>query len=179
MNNQSSDSPLQQTKWNPYYVGIGIGILSWLAFLLVNKPIGMSTEVSKLSGWFASLFVGMETVTNNEYWASKSPAFGYSTLFLIFTFLGSGFSAWKSNDIKLQIIPSVWEKHQGSSPAKRLIAAFIGGFILLFGARMAGGCTSGHGISGTMQLALSSWIFFAVMFSSGLITAKIIFQKKI
>jgi uncharacterized membrane protein YedE/YeeE len=61
---------------------------------------------------------------------------------------------------------------------KRMIAAFIGGAILLFGARLAGGCTSGHGISGTMQLALSSWIFFPVMFITGIITARILFRKK-
>lgn len=172
-------SALTRTAWNPYLVGIGIGVLSWLAFLLVNKPIGMSTEVSKFSGWFAGLFVGMDTITENSYWASTTPAFGYSTLFLIFTFLGSGLSAWLGKDIKAEVVPEVWRAYQGSNPAKRLIAAFLGGAILLYGARMAGGCTSGHGISGTMQLALSSWIFFPVMFITGIATARILFRKKL
>ena len=173
----TAEKPLTKTTWNPYLVGVGIGILSWLAFLLVDKPLGMSTEVSKFSGWLAGLFVGMDAVTENSYWAATAPAFGYSTIFLIFTFLGSGLSAWLGKDIRLEIVPQVWREHQGGGAAKRLVAAFLGGIILLFGARMAGGCTSGHGISGTLQLALSSWVFFPVMFVTGMATARILFRK--
>ena len=49
---------------------------------------------------------------------------------------------------------------------------------MLFGARMAGGCTSGHGISGGLQLAVSSWAFFIAMFASGLVTAFVLFGKE-
>ncbi|YCM42199.1 YeeE/YedE thiosulfate transporter family protein [Verrucomicrobiaceae bacterium 227] len=179
--NASRTNPLCLTKtiWNPYLVGTGIGVLSWLAFFLVNKPIGMSTEVSKFSGWLAGLFVGMDAVTENSYWAGTTPAFGYSTLFLVFTFLGAGLSAWLGKDIKAELVPRVWSEHQGEGVMKRMVGAFFGGAILLYGARMAGGCTSGHGISGTMQLALSSWIFFPVMFITGILTARILFRNKL
>jgi hypothetical protein len=60
---------------------------------------------------------------------------------------------------------------------KRFVAAFLGGVIIMFGARMAGGCTSGHGISGSLQLALSSWTFFLTMFASGILTALVLFRK--
>ncbi|MFT5904441.1 MAG: putative membrane protein YedE/YeeE [Cryomorphaceae bacterium] len=169
---------LKEKKWNPYFVGVGIGILSWLVFLVVNKPIGMSTEVSKFSGWVTALFVGKEAVTNNAYWSSKVPAFGYSTVFLLFTAVGAFISARLGRDIVFEKVPDTWRTYQGSSMMKRMIAAFFGGAILLFGARLAGGCTSGHGISGTMQLALSSWIFFPVMFITGIITARILFRNK-
>jgi uncharacterized membrane protein YedE/YeeE len=169
---------LKEKKWNPYLVGVGVGILSWLAFLIVNKPMGMSTEVSKFSGWVTGLFAGSETVTNNAYWSSKVPAFGYSTVFLLFTAVGAFISARLGRDIVFEKVPDVWRAYQGPSVMKRMIAAFLGGAILLFGARLAGGCTSGHGISGTMQLALSSWIFFPVMFITGIITARILFRKK-
>lgn len=62
--------------------------------------------------------------------------------------------------------------------AKRYAAAFFGGVILIYGARMAGGCTSGHGISGGLQLAVSSWIFFIAMFASGVVTAFALFGKE-
>lgn len=39
---------------------------------------------------------------------------------------------------------------------------------MMFGARLAQGCTSGHGISGVLQLALSSWIFVVFLFLSGI-----------
>lgn len=176
--NRSRFSP-GRLSWNPYAVGAGIGILSWLVFLVVNKPLGMSTEISKFSGWIAGIFMGQEAMVQNAYWAEKTPAFGYSTVFLIFTFLGSFFSARLSGDFFAERVPPLWEKYQGPGIAKRMIAAFIGGALLLYGARMAGGCTSGHGISGTMQLALSSWLFFPVMFVSGIVTAKFIFRRKV
>jgi uncharacterized membrane protein YedE/YeeE len=48
--------------------------------------------------------------------------------------------------------------------------------VLMFGARLAGGCTSGHGISGSLQLAVSSWSFFVAMFVSGLLTALALYK---
>ena len=58
-----------------------------------------------------------------------------------------------------------------------MFAAFVGGAIIMYGARMAGGCTSGHGISGSLQLAVSSWVFFLTMFAAGVVTALILFRK--
>jgi uncharacterized membrane protein YedE/YeeE len=49
--------------------------------------------------------------------------------------------------------------------------AFAGGFIMLFGARIADGCTSGHGLSGMAQLAVSSSVAVAAMFAGGILTA--------
>ena len=57
-------------------------------------------------------------------------------------------------------------------------SAFVGGVVLLFGARMAGGCTSGHGISGGLQLAVSSWTFFMSMFASGVVMAWLMFSGR-
>lgn len=169
---------LASRAWSPYLVGAGIGILSWLVFLIVNKPLGMSTEVSKFSGWVVALFAGNETMMNNPYWQGKTPGFGYSTVFLIFTAIGAFVSSILSRDFGFHRVPSVWADHHGPGVAKRMVTAFAGGAILLFGARMAGGCTSGHGISGTLQLSLSSWIFFPVMFASGIITARLLFRKR-
>jgi uncharacterized membrane protein YedE/YeeE len=50
--------------------------------------------------------------------------------------------------------------------------------VIIFGARLADGCTSGHGISGSLQLAVSSWTFFLVMFASGIATAFVIFRRR-
>jgi hypothetical protein len=58
----------------------------------------------------------------------------------------------------------------------RWLAAFAGGAIMGFGARWARGCTSGHGISGTLQLAVSSWMVTVALFISGIITAMILYH---
>jgi len=52
-----------------------------------------------------------------------------------------------------------------------------GGVLVMNGARLAGGCTSGHGISGSLQLAVGSWTFFLVMFAAGTVTALALFKK--
>ncbi len=164
-------------RWNGYAVGAGIGILSWLVFAIVDKPLGMSTEVSKWAGWLVGAVRGEEAMLANSYWASKTPAFGYSTIFLIFTLIGATVSALLGGDFKWEKVPREWENQFGNGVGKRYVAAFLGGVLLLFGARLAGGCTSGHGISGSMQLAASGWLFFAALFITGMGTAKFLFRS--
>jgi len=48
----------------------------------------------------------------------------------------------------------------------------------MFGARLAQGCTSGHGISGSLQLAVSSWVFVGAFFAVGLATALLLFGRE-
>ena len=67
-----------------------------------------------------------------------------------------------------------WRKSR--SALRRAVMAFADGFVLLIGARLAGGCTSGHGISGIAQFAVSSMIAVAAMFAGGIVTA-LLFRK--
>jgi uncharacterized membrane protein YedE/YeeE len=161
----------------PYLVGAAIGVLSWVVFAVVNQPIGMSTALSQVSGAAAGVVVGEGTVRANPYWAKYAPAWDYGTLFLLGTFLGAFASALLSRTFRLEVVPSVWAGRFGPSAGKRMVGAFAGGVLAMYGARMAGGCTSGHGISGALQLALSSWTFLLVMFAAGIATASIMFRK--
>lgn len=161
-----------------YLVGIGIGLLSWVVFVVVNAPIGATTALSEISGAAVMPVIGAEAVQNNPYWAKSIPQWNYGTLFLVGTFLGAFLSSLLSKSFHIELIPTVWRERYGSSACRRVITAFFGGIIAMFGARLAGGCTSGHGISGTLQLAVSSWVFFIVMFIAALITAHLMFSKK-
>jgi uncharacterized membrane protein YedE/YeeE len=58
----------------------------------------------------------------------------------------------------------------------RIVVALVGGALMAFGARMAGGCTSGHGISGTLQLAVSSWVAVICFFIGGIFAALLIYR---
>jgi uncharacterized membrane protein YedE/YeeE len=49
-------------------------------------------------------------------------------------------------------------------------AAFVGGFLMLFGSRFASGCTSGHGLSGMALLAIGSICAVPAMFAGGIAT---------
>lgn len=65
--------------------------------------------------------------------------------------------------------------HTGeTTKGKRYRDTFIGGFLIVFGARIAGGCTSGHIISGITQLSISGLIFAAGVFATGIMTAKLL-----
>ena len=48
---------------------------------------------------------------------------------------------------------------------------------MLFGARIADGCTSGHGISGMAQLAVGSTVAVAAMFLGGIATATLVLRR--
>ena len=58
----------------------------------------------------------------------------------------------------------------------RTVLAFAGGAIMAYGARMAGGCTSGHGISGALQLAVGSWIAVICFFLGGIAVAMVLYR---
>jgi uncharacterized membrane protein YedE/YeeE len=175
---RSHDGPDGKARWNPYWVGIGIGILSWFAFGLVNQPLGISTALSSASSVCALPVLGSEGVAQNAYWAKTPLKLDGGMLFLIGTFLGSLLSVLISRTFRWESVPATWAGQFGLSAWKRLIAAFLGGVVIMFGARMAGGCTSGHGISGSLQLAVSSWAFFLTMFAFGILTALILFRKR-
>lgn len=166
-----------QSFKNSYLVGAGIGVLSWVVFSVVNAPIGITTALSEVSGAAAVPLIGAEAVATNPYWAKIVPAWDYGTLFLGGTFLGALISALLSGTFKWELVPITWNERFGGKIAPRFTAAFLGGTLAMFGARLAGGCTSGHGISGSLQLAVSSWVFFLVMFVSGVVTAKVLFSK--
>ena len=56
--------------------------------------------------------------------------------------------------------------------------AFLGGFIVLYGARLAGGCTSGHMMSGMMQTAVSGYVFAAGAFAAALPVAIMMYKQE-
>jgi uncharacterized membrane protein YedE/YeeE len=89
---------------------------------------------------------------------------------------GALISALLSGDFALQMVPHRWAQAFGPDPWTRLAAALAGGVLLGFGARWAGGCTSGHGISGTLQLALSSWVAAICFFLGGIAAAYLLFN---
>jgi len=164
--------------WTPYLIGTGIGVLSWVVFVVVNSPLGITTALAQLSGAAATPVLGAEAVATNTYWAKNAFKLDYGTLFLVGTLLGGFVSAWSSGTFRFETVPTVWAERFGSSPGMRYAAAFLGGIVAMYGARLANGCTSGNGISGGLQLALSSWAFLAVMFTTGVLTAHLMFRSK-
>lgn len=174
---------IKKPRWSPYWVGAGIGVLSWVTFGLMGKALGVSTTLVRAAGALEKI-VAETHVYSNEYFTrylgtavDPKPVFEWQFALVVMLVLGAFFSAWLSGEKFREEVPRLWEWRFGSSRRLRNVAAFFGGVILLFGARLAGGCTSGHGISGSMQLAISSWSFFLSMFVAGVVTAFMLYGK--
>jgi len=151
--------------------GIGIAVLNTFVFQFADRPIGAST-------FFPYVADNIFGVVNNDYFKQISKPGSWEVPFLAGGFLSGIAISLLRKEFRIRMIHDNWEKYKGNNFGKRVIWAFFGGFILIFGARMAGGCTSGHVISGGMQLAASSLLFAFFVFAGLLLTGKYFYVKK-
>ncbi|MBI3355901.1 MAG: YeeE/YedE family protein [Nitrospirae bacterium] len=153
--------------------GLAIGLVLILAVALV-QPIGFSTQYVVLDG--VLLHKVLPDVDNqSSYLAATAGGWTLATyefFFVVGIPIGAFLASFATKRFSRRLVPSTWAHRFGSMPGRRLVWSFIGGFILLFGARFGGGCTSGHMISGVSQLAVSSLIFSAALFVSAIVTAR-------
>lgn len=174
--------------------GLLLGVVFFLAVLLV-KPIGVSTQFVILDGIIADQ-VSQEFITetdgvytsSNAYMAKSNGAYAknaanpmnYSFVFVLAMMVGAFASTLLRGGIpkEQRSIPSLWRANFGDSATRRYIVAFLGGFIVLYGARLAGGCTSGHMMSGMMQTALSGYIFAAGAFLAAVPVSLMLFKQE-
>jgi uncharacterized membrane protein YedE/YeeE len=160
--------------WSPYVAGGFSGLVIIVSVLWTGQFFGASTTFVRSAGMLGKYF-GPERVDQLEYFIRYLPRFDWQFLFVIGIFLGSLVSALTSNSFKWQGVPDMWAERFGTNPALRGIAAFIGGIIAMFGARLAGGCPSGHGLSGVSQLAASGLIAMIFFFVGGIIMTRIVY----
>ncbi len=172
-------NPFKQKSWSPYVVGAGIGVLSWIVFITADHPLGVSTSYEYTAALLDQT-VQPAAATANPYFQKKlaegkPPKIDWEWMLVVGIFIGAFASAKLSGDRTEQSVPPLWRWRFGSSVPKRFAGAFFGGALMMFGARLAQGCTSGHGISGALQLALSSWIFVTLLFLGGAITSFLVY----
>jgi uncharacterized membrane protein YedE/YeeE len=155
------------------FAGVALAVLNCIIFLKVgmDRQLGASTAFPYL----ANLISGN---TDNEYFTKSIKPGSWELIFLGGAMLAGLVISLIRKDFKIRLIHSNWERYKGNNAGKRILWAMFGGFILIFGARMAGGCTSGHVISGGMQLAVSSMIFAIFVFAGLLITGRLFYNKR-
>ena len=175
-----------------------LGFSFFIAILLV-KPIGVSTQFSVLSGIVHSTVDSDVIVedssretgyrSSNAYYdksegklakAIKNPL-NYDFIFVLSIPVGGYlgyllFSRKKKNEEDNNVESCVLDDNKKSF-IRKYVPSFIGGFLLLYGARMADGCTSGHMMSGMMQGSISGYVFAISVFATAIPTAIIV--KKI
>jgi uncharacterized protein len=162
--------------WSPYLVGAGIGVLSWFTFYFADQAIGASSSYATVAGFIGKL-VARKHTESLKYYQSNPPAVDYGFVFVICTVLGGFIAAWTGGEIRNEWLHPMWVDRFGDSIALRGVIGFAGGVLMAFGARLAGGCTSGHGISGTLQLNAGSWLTVIFMFIGGIATAMLLYTS--
>lgn len=168
---------LRSKSWSPYAVGAWIGVLSWFAFATADKPIGITTPFEHTAALSAKA-VAPEVLESNPYYDKERPKIGWEWMLVIGVFFGALLSSKLSGDRGSSLVPLLWSWRFGPAPSIRIAGAFVGAGLMMIGARLAQGCTSGHGISGTLQLAVSSWVFILVAFSAAVAAAFLTFGKE-
>lgn len=161
--------------WSPYLVGALIGVLSMFTFYFSNKALGASSAYAAVAGKIGMAIAPKHT-RSLKYYQDNPPKLGWEVALVFSVIVGAFVAAWSGGEITAQLLPEMWQDRFASdSGSLRLATAFLGGIAMAFGARLAGGCTSGHGISGALQLSIGSWISAICFFIGGIAAAMLIF----
>jgi uncharacterized membrane protein YedE/YeeE len=131
---------------NPILGGILIGISQFTSLLLTSSPLGISSAFEQFGDLFWWLLAPSQPRPTIK-----------ATAFAVGTLSGSWFLT------QLTHVPTPREFIAISTSR-----AMLGGVSLIVGARVAGGCTSGHGISGMSMLSVASFVTVGGMFAGGM-----------
>ena len=173
----------------PWYVSGSLIAFVMLLLLLVGKNFGMSSNLRTLCTMCGA---GNASDFFKFDWRAQK----WNLLVVLGTIIG-GFIAshYLSTDHAVAISQNTIQKLESIginsagkaylpeelfsieslSSFKNLTLLFIGGLLVGFGARYAGGCTSGHAISGLSNLQLPSLIAVIGFFIGGLIMVHLLF----
>jgi uncharacterized membrane protein YedE/YeeE len=161
--------------WSPYVVGGLIGLLSMLTFYFSNKALGASSAYASAAGLIGQQVAPQHT-SSLKYFRDHKPKVGWEMALVFAVVIGGFIAALTGNELTGRWLPEMWQDRFGeNSVMLRIAVGFAGGMLMAFGARMAGGCTSGHGISGALQLSIGSWISAICFFIGGIVTAMLLF----
>jgi uncharacterized protein len=133
-----------------YVVGPLIGLLVAGMFAIANKPLGASGAY-------------VQTIAALRKRASEPWRAWYFVGILVGAVIASALQGRLQLRTGYELMLNVW-----SFPATVVVLA-IGGVVMGYGARMAGGCTSGHGLCGTSARSAASFIATATFMSVAIV----------
>ncbi len=171
-------------RWKPYVFGALSGVLLTISVGVAGQFFGTSTTFPRVTGWI------YETIGLNpsllEFYQVRGGNFGASALpnwqflFVIGIGVGAFVTSILTKTFKAERLPPMWAERFGDGLPKRAGYSLVGGAVAIIGARMAGGCPSGHGLSGVSQLGVSSILAVIFFFIAGIVTVRFLYggEKK-
>lgn len=169
--------------WSPYLAGALVGLLAIASAFATTRwmgrtnYLGASTTFVRAAG-MAERTVAPEKVAANAYFIKEKVKVDWQFMLVLGILLGALISSKADGSFKLESVPPTWAERFGPSVGKRAIAAILGGIVAMFGARLADGCPSGHGLSGLMQLSISAFIALALFFGVGVGVASLFYRRR-
>jgi len=169
--------------WSPYLAGALVGLLAIASVYATTKLmgkssyLGASTTFVRAAGLLEQTVVP-DRVAANEYFTKEKVRVDWQFMLVLGIFLGAVISSATDGSFKLEGVPPIWENRFGPSIGKRAVWAFLGGVVAMVGARMADGCPSGHGLSGMMQLSVSSFVALGMFFGVGVLVAVYVYRRR-
>lgn len=156
--------------WSPYLVGILLGLLLLSVYYIMGWGLGASRACTRITAYTLHV-INPTKVEGSEYLKSyfsiEDPMWKDWTFVEVFgVLLGGIIGAITSGRFKVQI-----EKGERINSGRRLVFAFIGGFLASLGTRFSRGCTSGLALSGGATLVTGAWLFIIATFATGLAAA--------
>lgn len=169
---------LHEKAWSPYAAGVLIGLLQIPAFLLIETALGASSSYvtvgDAVASWLDPSLLKIDYVAKHLAATAKN----MWQVALVTGIAIGAFISMRMSGARRQPISPIWARALGSSSSSlRYGVAFVAGFLMLFGARIADGCTSGHGLSGMAQLSVGSTVAVAAMFAGGIVTASLLLRR--
>ncbi|MCX7927027.1 MAG: YeeE/YedE family protein [Candidatus Omnitrophica bacterium] len=172
----------KKNGWNPYLVGMLIGILAVVSVLATTQILGKtnflgaSTTFVRAVGFLENM-VMPQHVAQNEYFQKEKIKIDWQFMVVLGVFLGALISSLLDKSFKIEWVPGIWKEYFGPNPWVRALLGFLGGMLTMFGARFADGCPTGHGLSGMMQLSVSGFMAVALFWLGGFLVARVIYRK--
>lgn len=150
---------------NPYLAGTLLGLVLLLAMVVAGRGLGASGGIK----YCVVSIVGAVSpphVDNSEYYSKyfesgKKPMANWLTIEIFGVVAGGFISGAVSRRLKFKV-----EKSPDITVPRRLIFAFLGGVLFVYGGQLARGCTSGAALSGMAVLSLAGFITMIAIFGS-------------
>ncbi len=173
MNTRETDGKrVVKSFWSPLAAGIVLGLVLMLSFMLSGHGLGASGAISHVVAG-AGLVLATDATLANPYLrpmvAAGNPIGSWITWEVLGMIIGAVVAAFMAGRFRVQLDG---ERSLGSG--RRLAQALLGGILAGFGARVAGGCTSGLGLSGAAVLSISAFVFLGVFFATGLLVGRFV-----
>jgi len=159
--------------WTGGILMSGLLLLTFSVFG-ADRPIGASTYIP----YFAGVIFDLDPNKYSYLKEIENPGAWEGVMLLGALFGGFITSVFITKSFRFSLIPTGWKKYKNNSVLSRLIWSFVSGFFMIIGARLAGGCTSGHFMSGMSQMAISSMIFGAVVLITVIVTGRYFYNVK-